>query len=212
MSIAVGALALAAAGTGRTSSPHQPLAGDARVTLQPAVVSLGRTVAVAVAGLAVPSLEARAAGASANFGQALPWRALRLRRGVWHGVLPAPELRGVYPLELRVRRGAPVLRSADWLVRVYAPGTLARPAFATPEDVARWWVSTLPSPASVVALRRWPCPPFDLRDPRLHQLLVVAYSALDRPAPEDRLGMFVTAVRDGFGAPWRLLEATLAPS
>jgi hypothetical protein len=27
----------------------------------------------------------------------------------------------------------------------------------------------------------------------------------------DRLGMFVTAFRDGYGAPWRLLEATLEP-
>ena len=30
-------------------------------------------------------------------------------------------------------------------------------------------------------------------------------------AVSDRLGMFVTAFRDGYGEPWRLLEATVEP-
>jgi hypothetical protein len=57
-------------------------------------------------------------------------------------------------------------------------------------------------------LRRWPPPAFDLRDHKLHQMLVVAYRPRGR---KDRLGMFVTAVRETTGKRWRLLEATVAP-
>jgi hypothetical protein len=67
--------------------------------------------------LRAPSLQVRAVGVSANPGQRLPWRLLHLRHGVWCGVLPAPEFRGVYPLELRGRAGAPVLGADDWLLR-----------------------------------------------------------------------------------------------
>ena len=91
------------------------------------------------------------------------------------------------------------------------PGTLSRPSFATPEGVARWWVRTATGHARLTALRRWPRPGFDLRDQRLHQLLVVAYSPVGHPGVGDRLGMFITAVRDGFNGRWRLLEATLQP-
>jgi hypothetical protein len=60
-------------------------------------------------------------------------------------------------------------------------------------------------------LRRWPLPADDRRDRHLHQLLVVAYDSPGHTAVKDRLGMFVTAVREGTGRRWRLLEATVAP-
>ena len=99
----------------------------------------------------------------------------------------------------------------SWLLRVFARGTQARPSFSSPEGVAGWWVRTLPSPAKLVAVKRWPRPAFDRRDRRQHQLLVIAYSPTGHPAVRDRLGMFVTAVRDRPHGPWRLLEATVAP-
>lgn len=63
----------------------------------------------------------------------------------------------------------------------------------------------------VAALRRWLRPDFDKRDPRLHHLYVVAYNPLRRPGVANRLGMFVTTVRDGYAGRWRPLEATVQP-
>jgi hypothetical protein len=181
------------------------------LAVTPGVVLRGHGAAVTVTGLAAPSLEVRAAGASTNLGKPLPWTALHFSNGAWHGVLPASEFRGIYPLELRVRRGLPVWRSERWLLRVFARGTLARPTFSTPEGAARWWVRTLPTHATLAAVRRWPQPAYDLRDPRLHQILVLAYNRAGHPAVRDRLGIFVTAVRDGFHGSWRVLEATAVP-
>jgi hypothetical protein len=183
----------------------------ARVSLSPAVALRGRNVRITVSRFAVPSLEVRIAGATRDLGRTLPWIPLHWRRGVWYGLLPAPELRGIYALELRTRQGSPVLRSERWVLRVFARGTRTRPSFDTPEGVARWWVRTLPTHATLVAMRRWRQPAFDLRDRRRHQLLVVAYTLPGHPAVADRLGMFVTAVRDGPHGRWRLLEATVAP-
>jgi hypothetical protein len=185
-------------------------ASGPRVSLHPGIAMLGRPAAIVVTGIDAPSLQARLAGASTTRGGAFPWTQLRLANGRWRGTLPAPELRGIYPVELRIRPGAPVLHSRSWLLRVFARGTLARPSFATPEDVARWWVRSVPG-RTLVAMKRWPPPTFDRRDTRLHQLLVLAYSLPDRPAVRDRLGIFVTAVRDGFDGKWRLLEATTVP-
>ena len=114
-------------------------------------------------------------------------------------------------LEVRAGAGRPVARSANWMLRVFPAGTLSRPSFATPEGVAKWWVRTATGHARLKALRRWPRPAFDLRDHRLHQLLVVAYSPVGHPGVDNRLGMFVTAVRNGFDGRWCLLEATLQP-
>jgi hypothetical protein len=72
-------------------------------------------------------------------------------------------------------------------------------------------VRAVPKDARLVALKRWRRPAFDRRDRRLHQLLVVAYSPAGHPRRRDRLGLFITAVRDGFDGRWRLLEATIAP-
>jgi len=130
--------------------------------------------------------------------------------GAWLGTLPAPALRGIYPVVLRSGAGAPPFRSHGLRLRVFAPGTRARPSFDNPVEVVHWWVRTVPH-ATVVALKAWPRPAFDRRDLRLHRLFVVAYSPPGHPEVRDRLGMFVTAFRDGYRAPWRLLEATVLP-
>jgi len=67
------------------------------------------------------------------------------------------------------------------------------------------------SRGTLVTLRAWPRPGFDRRDLRLHRLFVVAYSPPGQPGVDERLGMFVTAVRDGYGGRWRFLEATVVP-
>lgn len=186
-------------------------AAKPQVLLRPDVVPLGKSSSIEVTGIRSRTLQVRLLGASADSGRAIPWMSLRLRHGVWQGALRMPELRGVYPVELRVRPGGPIVRSDEWLLRVFAKGTYARPSFRTPEDVARWWVRKIPGGAKLVALKRWPRPAFDRRDPRLHRLLVLAYSLTGRPAVHDRLGIFVTAVRDGYRGGWRLLEATALP-
>jgi hypothetical protein len=182
------------------------LAGGPVVVVQPGVVPLRHPVSVTVVGIAAPTLEVHLQGSSVALGHAMPWTRLHKTGDVWEATLPAPEFRGVYPVELRVRAGSAVLRDERWILRVFATGTLARPSFATPEEVASWWVRTVPPGAKLFALKRWPTPSFDLRDPRLHQLMVVAYDG-----PRGRLGIFVTAVRDRIHGRWRLLEATASP-
>jgi hypothetical protein len=189
-----------------TGSPSQP-----QVLLVPNVVGLGDKSVIEVAGIHAPTLQVRLVGATVNRGTPLPWTSLHRVHGAWRASLPTPELRGAYPVELRVRPGSRILHADSWLLRVFARGTLARPTFSTPEQVARWWVRTRPEGATLVAMKRWPQPTFDLRDHRLHQLLVLAYSPQGRPGVRDRLGIFITAVRDGFRGNWRLLEATTLP-
>jgi hypothetical protein len=185
--------------------------GAPDVSTYPAVALRGQRALVIVRGLdPPPSVEVRLQGARSLTGMPFPWRRLQRGQDAWAGVLPRPALRGVYPIELRIGGGPTVLRSKHWLFRVLALGTLSRPSFATPEQVAGWWVRTVPR-ARLVAMRRWPRPAFDGRDPRLHQLLVVAYSPPGDSRVRDRLGMWITAFRDGYGGRWRLLEATVMP-
>ena len=200
--------AIAARPTG-TVAPHAAAAPV--VVADPAIVPRGRSASITVRGFAGPRLEVRLAGATTPDGHPLGWKPLLLAGAIWRGSLPKPALRGIYPIELRAAAGRPVVRSANWMFRVFASRTLSRPSFPTPEDVARWWVRTVPGLARFVALRRWHRPAFDLRDRRLHQLLVVAYSPAGHPGVRDRLGMFITAVRDGYTGHWRLLEATVSP-
>jgi hypothetical protein len=185
--------------------------GRPQLRLHPAVALRGHDVSISVTQLAAPSLEVRVAGATTDLGQPLPWTPLRFDRRAWRGLLPTPEFRGIYQLELRIRSTLPVLRSEKWLLRVFASGTRSQPAFSAPEEVAVWWVHTLPGHARPVAMKRWPQPAFDKRDHRRHQLLVVAYTLAGHRAVRDRLGMFVTAVRDPLHGRWRLLEATVSP-
>jgi hypothetical protein len=202
---------MAARPTGGVADRRSGAARAPVVVAEPAVVGLGRPASITVHGFAGHRLQMRLAGATTAGGRPLGWEPLHLAGAIWRGRAPKPALRGVYPIELRSGAGRPVIRSATWLIRVFALGTLARPAFATAEDVARWWVRALPEHARLVALKRWRRPAFDHRDRRLHQLLVVAYSPAGHPRVRDRLGMFITAVRDGYNGRWRLLEATVAP-
>lgn len=180
------------------------------VTTHPAVARLNENAYVVVRGVDLAALEVRLEGATDSLGRPLPWKPLRLRAGAWTGVLPRPALRGAYPIELRTHGEARVLRSEHWLFRVFATGTLGRPAFGTPELVARWWVSTI-AHGRLVALKRWPRSAFDQRVVQLNRLLVVAYSRPGMPRVGDRLGIWITAVRTSYGGDWRLLEATTAP-
>lgn len=194
------------------ASANEPYLGPrVDVVLRPSVGLLREPVSIAVSGLDVSSLQARLVGATNVIGQPLPWRPLVLSRGAWRGTFPAPELRGIYPIELRVASGSPPLHSTSWLFRVFARGTLARPSFAAPEDVARWWVRTLPGRATLVAVKRWPRPAGDRRVLGLHRLLVLAYTLKGHETVRERLGIFVTAVRDGYGGRWRMLEAKAVP-
>jgi hypothetical protein len=207
LSLALAAIAAGAVKASLTSTVAANVAP--RVELQPAVLRLRERATIAVSGTRARSLEVLLAGATDTFGRPLPWRSLRLVHGAWLGTLPAPALRGIYPVVLRTGVGALPFGSQRFL-KVFASGTGARPSFGNPVDVVRWWVRTVPQ-ATLVAVKAWPRPAFDRRDVRLHRLFVVAYSPPGRPQVSDRLGMFVTAFRDGYDAPWRLLEATVQP-
>lgn len=156
------------------------------------------------------SLQVVPVGALEPGGRRFGWRSFRLVHGTWVVTVPAPLMRGVYPLRLRTRAGASVVRSATWFMRVLAPGTLAHPSFPEPSDVVRWWVRAV-AHGTLVALKRWPLPRWDLRDTRLHRLFVVAYGPPGQGEQGERRGMFVTAFRNGYGAAWRFLEARLTP-
>jgi hypothetical protein len=183
---------------------------SARVELGPPVVGLGQRSSIVVSNVRVPSLQVLLMGAADQFGKPLGWRSLRSVGGSWRGTLPTPAFLGIYPVVLRVRVGATPFGSAQWLLRVFAPGTRVQPSFDDPVDVARWWVQTMPR-ETLVAVKAWPFPAFDRRDPRLHRLFVVAYAPAIDPSVDDQLGMFITAVRDGYEGRWRFLEATLEP-
>ena len=183
---------------------------QARVRLHPSVARLHGPTRITVSGIHVASLQVLPSGATDASGRPFQWRSLRMVDGAWVATLPSPALRGIFPLRLRVGPGLPSVRSPDWFLRVFAPGARSRPSFADPVSVVRWWVRTVPG-RTLVALRRWPRPANDRRDTRLHRLFVVAYSPPGHPDPADRLGMFVTAFRDGYGARWQFLEATVVP-
>jgi hypothetical protein len=203
------ALACAAATGSASADAGEP---SAIVAAHPAIVRLGGFSKVTVSGVAGASLEVRLPGATTTWGTSFGWRPLVRGPGGWFGTLPRPALRGVYPIEIRTGRGPGVLTSRRWLLRVLAPGTLARPALATPLAVARWWVATAPARESrLVAFKRWPLPDSDRRDPRLHRLLVIAYSRVGDRRVRDRLGIWITAFRTTLHGRWRLLEATVEP-
>lgn len=182
-----------------------------RLRLYPSVELRGRAATIRVTHVNVPSLEVKVVGGTSTLGTPLPWTRLHFAHGAWRGVLPVPVLRGIYPLELRVREGGRVMGSGDWLLRVFALGTQSRPSFSTPEGVAGWWVRTVPFEGLLVATKRWPLSAGDLRDPRRHKKVVIAYTVAGHHAVEDRVGVFVTAVRAGVHGRWRLLEATVSP-
>jgi hypothetical protein len=207
--LAAVAMLLAATGCGRASAGPS---GPVRLDLQPSIAALKERIGISVHGMSGSPVEARLAGATDVNGNAAPWTHLTRSGSSWQGTLPAPSLLGIYLVQLRKGDGARVVGSNHWMLRVFRPGTLSRRSFATPEQVARDWVAHLPGDARLVAMKRWRRPDFDHRDRRLHQLLVIAWLPEGRHHRSDRLGIFVTAVRDGFSGRWRLLEATALPS
>lgn len=189
--------------------------GAVRVRLQPRVVEYG-PVRVSVSGISAAAVSVRPDGANDLRSLAYQWtpyrwRQLRLVGGRWCGVLPAPPLLGIYRLQFRVRQPRRLLQSPHWLLRVLPPGTLNRPAFATPLAVIRDFVSDLPGNQVLVVARPWAQAAFDHRDPRLNRAFVIAYAPRRNNTPSARLGLFITTVRDGYHGRWRLLEATTEP-
>ena len=201
------ALALLGAGTGVGGAVGS---ATPRVSLRPTVVVLGGRAAVVVAGWREPRLEVALAGATDRQGHLLGWRAASRRGGTWRAELPRPALRGIYPVLLRERTGRPVVRSPHWLLRVFRRGAAREPTFASAQAVVRWWVRTSPH-GTLAALRAWPQSGLDKRDPKLHRIFVVAYNPPGRLGVANRLGRFVTAVREGYAGRFRLLEATVQP-
>jgi hypothetical protein len=197
---------LAGAGAGGAAEP--PV--TPHVSLQPAIIVLGGHATVLVVGWQGPSLEVALSGATDKQGRLLGWREAERQGPAWVVELPRPALRGIYPVLLRERAGAPVLRSAEWLLRIFRRNAASEPTFTTPEAAVRWWVHT-DRHARLAALKRWPQSALDKRDPRLHELFVVAFNVRGRPGIANRLGRFVTAVRDGYRGAWRLLEANVQP-
>jgi hypothetical protein len=192
------------------ATPNVAVKNAVQVALRPAVVRVQQQASIIVSGIHPRSLDVRLAGATSENGTPLPWRSLRSVDGAWVGSLPMPSLRGIYRVMLRTGAGTIPFGSPRWLLRVFALGTRSRPAFDKPVDVAKWWVQAVAG-GTLVELKAWPRPGFDRREVRLHRLFVVAYSPSGQPQIDDRLGMFVTAVRDGYHGRWRLLEATVWP-
>jgi hypothetical protein len=181
-----------------------------RVSLQPAVVVLGGRATVLVVGWNESHLEVSLAGATDRVGRLLGWRVARRRGEAWVVELPRPALRGIYPVLLRDRANGTVVRSTSWLLRIFRRAAAHEPTFTTPQAAVRWWVQTSRH-ATLAAMKRWQRSALDKRDPRLHRLFVVAFNLPGRPGVSNRLGQFVTAVRDGYGGRWRLLEANVQP-
>jgi hypothetical protein len=144
------AAAIAAGAVKPSVSPIVTADPPLRVELRPRVVRLRERATIAVSGIHAHSLEVLLAGATDPFGRQLPWRSLRSVGGGWLGTLPAPALRGIYPVVLRSGAGTPAFRSHGLRLRVFTPGTAARPSFDTPIEVVRWWVRAVPHATLVV--------------------------------------------------------------
>lgn len=203
------------AGMGRSVASFAGPGHAVLVRLEPRVVEYG-PAQVSISGIAAASVVVRLEGATDEKGLAYQWTPYRWRRlrpigGAWRGVLPAPPLQGIYQLQFRLQPHQQLLQSRHWLLRVLAPGTLHRQAFATPRAVIRDFVSRLRGRQVLVALRRWPQAAFDHRDPRLNRVFVIAYAPRGRTHPVFRRGLFITTFRNGFNGHWRLLQATVAP-
>lgn len=187
-----------------------------RVRLGVRVIDHFHSNSIGVTGLTARSVDVRLLGATDMAGRAYQWtpyrwRRLQLLRDTWRGSLPPPVLLGIYQLQLRVDHGRKLVTSRHWLERVFPHGTEARASFATPAAVIRDYVDHLHGNQVLVALKPWPPPGYDHRDPRLHRLFVIAYAPRGDTQPNARLGRFITTVREGFHGRWRLLEATVQP-
>lgn len=185
-------------------------AASPELSLHPGVVALGERATAVIEGWRGSQLEVELFGATDARGRLLGWRSAHRLGFRWTAELPAPALRGIYPLLLRERAGGLVVRSHQWLLRVFRGEASREPSFAAPREVVRWWVVAR-AHSTFAVMRGWRLPAFDKRDPKLHRLYVVAYNPQGRPGVANRLGMFITVVRDGYDGRWRLLESTVKP-
>jgi len=201
--LAVVVTAVAAATPSASATP--------RVLIRPSIVPLQESsAAITVSNVQTGTLQVRFSGATDRSGRLREWQTLHRVDGVWTATILSPALRGVYPIRLRTASGASIGASRLWLLRVYEPRRANAPSFVRAIDAVRWWVGAIRG-GTLRAVKPWPRPAFDRRDPRLHRLFVVAYSPRGRPAVSDRLGMFITAFRESYRGRWRLLEATVQP-
>jgi hypothetical protein len=203
-------VAVLAGGAGRGAAALGLQTEHVRISLRPRTVAPYEWATVEVAGLAEASaVEVRLAGASGIRGTLLPWITLHRRSVTWAGRLPQPVLAGIYPIELRSRPARPVVLAGAEYLRVYWEGTSKRPLFPSPEQAVEWWVHQ--ADGTLLAIRRWPRTAIDHRLVRLHRLFVVAYRPRGPQPSGDRLGAWITTVRDGDGGNWRVLEVGVTP-
>jgi hypothetical protein len=205
--LATGGISLVAAASVATAPERHRVV----VTITPRVVLPYLWATVSVAGVdEAAAVEIRMLGASSVNGRPIPWIPLHRRSTAWQVRLPQSVLPGIYPIAVRTRPLLDLTPTRAVYLRVYEAGTSARPLFATPRAVVDWWVANVAG-GTVVAIRRWPRTSFDHRLVELHRLFVVAYNVRGRPAAADRLGAWITAVREGYDGKWRLLEVSVSP-
>jgi hypothetical protein len=208
--LAIGLIFLSLSG-GVGTAPATPT-HHVSITIKPRTVVPYGWAEIEVKGVPeAAAVEVQLEGASGVRGTLFPWIALqRHSNGNWLARLPQPVLPGIYPIKLRTRPNLAITIAEVAYLRVYWDGTDTRPIFPTPEQVAAWWVSHVAG-GMLVAIRRWPRQPIDHRLVSLHRLFVIAYSPPGRTAPQERLGGWITAVREGYRGKWRLLEASVTP-
>jgi hypothetical protein len=185
------------------------------VTLGSRVIGHFHSNSIRVRGLRARSVGVRLLGATDMSGRAYRWKPyrwqrLRLDRGAWRGVLPAPVFFGIYQLQLRLDHGRKLLTNTRWLERVFPYGTEGLRSFPTPAAVINDYVAHLPGHEILVAARPWPFAAYDHRNPRLHRVFAIAYAPGNRRG--HRRGRFITTVREGFHGRWRLLEVSVQPN
>jgi hypothetical protein len=203
----VGAAATAPDASARRSQVVQ-------VKLGSRVIGHFHSNSISVSGLQARSVGVRLLGATDMNGRAYQWtpykwQRLRLGRGTWRGVLPAPAFLGIYQLQLRLDHGREFLTNTHWLDRVFPYGTERRPAFATSAEVINDYVAHLPGHQVLVNTTPWPLASWDHRNPRLHDFFAIAFAPRGRKG--HKVGRFVMTVREGFHGRWRLLQVAVQP-
>jgi hypothetical protein len=182
----------------------------AAIVITPRVVAPYDRPNITVGGLSsATSVEVEMLGATDVRGARISWLALTRSGRVWKTRLPQPARPGIYPIALRTR---PDLHLAPThaFVRFFDQVTAKMPLFATPMGVTTWWVTRVVG-GWPIAVRRWAMPADDHRLRSLHRLFVVAYRHGGAGGSKDRLGAWITVVREGYRGRWRLLTATVAP-
>jgi hypothetical protein len=169
-------------------APHRALSSiptqHVAIIVTPRVVPEYDSASITVNGLAGGrSVEVRMLGASGIRGTLLPWIKLHSSHSAQNEI--------VY-------------------LRVYDGGTDFQPLFVAPEEVAAWWATQIAG-GSLVAVRRWHRTDFDHRLSSLHRVFVIGYDPSGDPASPDKLGAWITAVKEGYHGKWHLLEASTTP-